>query len=83
MYVAFTLVSCVFFIGIVAWYSYYKTKNTVNSSGGFFNIPIIAIVLVGIFSKRIPAIGPKIVIISHVIVYYLLIWDCQCFSIMR
>ncbi|MDW8545456.1 solute:sodium symporter family transporter [Staphylococcus pseudoxylosus] len=41
---------------------------------GFFNIPIIAIVLVGIFAKRVPAIAPKIVIISHVIVYYLLIW---------
>ncbi|WP_323708829.1 solute:sodium symporter family transporter [Mammaliicoccus sciuri] len=46
---------------------------------GFFNIPIIAIVLVGIFSKRIPAIGPKIVIISHVIVYYLLIWGLPMF----
>ncbi|WP_217972162.1 solute:sodium symporter family transporter [Staphylococcus xylosus] len=41
---------------------------------GFFNIPIIAIVLVGIFAKKVPAIAPKIVIISHVIVYYLLIW---------
>lgn len=41
---------------------------------GFFNIPIIAIVLVGIFAKRVPVIAPKIVIISHVIVYYLLIW---------
>lgn len=46
---------------------------------GFFNIPIIAIVLVGIFSKRVPAIGPKIVIISHVIVYYLLIWGLPMF----
>lgn len=36
MYIAFTLISCAFFIGIVAWYSYYKTKNTVSSSGGFF-----------------------------------------------
>ena len=26
---------------------------------GFFNIPIIAIVLVGIFSKKVPAIAPK------------------------
>src|SRR5699024_4999707 len=41
---------------------------------GFFNIPIIAIVLVGIFSKRIPPIGPKIAIIIHVIVYYMLMW---------
>ncbi|MEY9139304.1 solute:sodium symporter family transporter [Mammaliicoccus lentus] len=41
---------------------------------GFFNIPIIAIVLVGIFSKKVPAIAPKIIIVSHVITYYLLVW---------
>lgn len=41
---------------------------------GFFNIPIIAIVLIGIFSKKVPAIAPKIIIISHVVVYYLMIW---------
>jgi SSS family solute:Na+ symporter len=46
---------------------------------GFFNIPIIAIVLVGIFSKRVPAIGPKVIIIGHVIVYYLLIWGLPMF----
>lgn len=46
---------------------------------GFFNIPIIAIVLVGIFAKKVPAIAPKIVIISHVIVYYLLIWGLPMF----
>lgn len=36
MYIAYTLISCAFFLFIVAWYSYYKTKNTVNSSNGFF-----------------------------------------------
>ncbi|MGD6878332.1 solute:sodium symporter family transporter [Bacillus infantis] len=41
---------------------------------GFFNIPIIAIVLVGIFSKYIPALAPKVVIIFHVIAYYMLVW---------
>lgn len=46
---------------------------------GFFNIPIIGIVLVGIFAKKVPAIAPKIVIISHVIVYYLLIWGLPMF----
>lgn len=46
---------------------------------GFFNIPIIAIVLVGIFAKKVHAIAPKIVIISHVIVYYLLIWGLPMF----
>ncbi|RBW67369.1 solute:sodium symporter family transporter [Bacillus taeanensis] len=49
---------------------------------GFFNIPIITIVLVGIFSKYIPAAAAKIVIIFHVITYYMLVWGLeQLFSI--
>ncbi|WP_368503183.1 solute:sodium symporter family transporter [Alkalihalophilus sp. As8PL] len=49
---------------------------------GFFNIPIIAIVLVGIISKRIPALGAKIAIIFHVITYYMLVWGLnQLFGI--
>ncbi|MCD2137889.1 solute:sodium symporter family transporter [Salinicoccus halitifaciens] len=46
---------------------------------GFFNIPIIAIVLVGIFSKYIPPIGPKVAIIVHVISYYMLMWGLPMF----
>ncbi|MFC0471473.1 solute:sodium symporter family transporter [Halalkalibacter kiskunsagensis] len=49
---------------------------------GFFNIPIIAIVLVGIMSKRIPALGAKIAIIFHVVTYYMLVWGLgQLFDI--
>ncbi|MEM1262906.1 MAG: solute:sodium symporter family transporter [Pseudomonadota bacterium] len=36
---------------------------------GFYNIPVVAIVLVGLFTKRVPAIGAKIVIVFHVIAY--------------
>jgi SSS family solute:Na+ symporter len=36
---------------------------------GFYNIPVIAIVIVGLFSRRIPALGPKIVIGFHVVTY--------------
>ena len=39
---------------------------------GFYNIPVIAIVIVGLFSKRIPALGPKIVIGFHVVTYGLI-----------
>ncbi len=39
---------------------------------GFYNIPVIAIVLVGLFSNHVPALGAKIVIIFHVIAYALL-----------
>jgi len=36
---------------------------------GFYNIPIIAIVIVGLFSLRVPALGPKVVIGFHLITY--------------
>lgn len=36
---------------------------------GFYNIPVIAIVLVGLFTKRVPALGAKIVIVFHVAAY--------------
>jgi SSS family solute:Na+ symporter len=39
---------------------------------GFYNIPIIAIVLVGLFTRYTPAIGAKIVIGFHIIAYGLL-----------
>ncbi len=39
---------------------------------GFYNVPFITIVLVGLFTRRVPAIGAKIVIIFHVIAYGLL-----------
>ncbi|MEM8546693.1 MAG: solute:sodium symporter family transporter, partial [Pseudomonadota bacterium] len=36
---------------------------------GFYNIPVIVIVLVGLFTRRVPALGAKIVIVFHVIAY--------------
>lgn len=39
---------------------------------GFYNIPIIAIVVVGLFTKRVPPIAAKLVIILHIVVYALL-----------
>ena len=36
---------------------------------GFYNIPVIAVVVVGLFSKRIPALAAKVAIIFHVIAY--------------
>jgi solute:Na+ symporter, SSS family len=41
---------------------------------GFFNIPIVVILLVGVLSKRIPSVAAKTVIIFHVITYYMLVW---------
>ncbi len=39
---------------------------------GFYNIPTIVIVIVGLFTSRVPALGAKLVIIFHVIAYGLL-----------
>ena len=39
---------------------------------GFYNIPVIAIVIVGLFTRRAPALGPKIVIVFHILAYGLL-----------
>lgn len=39
---------------------------------GFYNIPVIAIVIVGLFTTRVPAIGPKVVIGFHLLAYGLL-----------
>ncbi|WP_173917538.1 solute:sodium symporter family transporter [Halobacillus sp. Marseille-Q1614] len=38
---------------------------------GFYNVPIIAMVVVGFFSKRIPASAPKIMILVHIVFYTL------------
>ena len=39
---------------------------------GFYNIPVIAIVVVGLFTRHVPALGPKIAILFHIIAYSLL-----------
>jgi SSS family solute:Na+ symporter len=39
---------------------------------GFYNIPVITIVLVGFFTSHVPALAAKVVIVFHVITYALL-----------
>nr|WP_298930678.1 solute:sodium symporter family transporter [uncultured Erythrobacter sp.] len=39
---------------------------------GFYNIPTVVIVIVGLFTARVPALGAKLVIIFHVIAYGLI-----------
>jgi len=39
---------------------------------GFYNIPVITIVLVGLFTRQVPALAAKVAIIFHVIAYTLL-----------
>lgn len=51
--------------------------NLIRQFTGFFNIPIITIVLAAVLSKRLPAIAAKVVIIFHVLAYYLLVWGME------
>ena len=36
---------------------------------GFYNIPMIAIVIIGLFTRQVPALAAKVVIIFHIIAY--------------
>lgn len=40
-----------------------------QESFGFYNIPIIAAVVVGIYSKWVPALAVKIALLSHIVLY--------------
>ncbi len=53
--------------------------NIIREFTGFFNIPVIAIILTGILSRKVPPIGAKIAIIVHVVLYYMLIWGLPMF----
>ncbi|WP_273130258.1 solute:sodium symporter family transporter [Metabacillus sp. HB246100] len=69
---ALALVS--FFISPLLMYAPDGLWDLIRKFTGFFNIPIIAIVLVGVLSKRVPALAAKVVIIFHVFAYYMLVW---------
>ena len=38
---------------------------------GFYNVPILASVIIGLYTTRVPAIAPKVGLIAHVILYSL------------
>jgi len=46
---------------------------------GFYNIPVITIVLVGLFTRNVPALAAKVAIIFHIIAYGLLqfVWQIE------
>jgi SSS family solute:Na+ symporter len=61
-----------FIVAPMLWFAPEGLWQIIRIFTGFYNIPIIAIVLVGLFTRRVPAIGAKIVIVFHVIAYGLL-----------
>lgn len=51
--------------------------NLIRQFTGFFNIPILVIVLMGMLFRKIPALAAKVVIIFHVFAYYFLVWGTK------
>lgn len=39
---------------------------------GFYNIPVIAVVVIGLFTGRVPPLGPKLAVLFHVVAYGML-----------
>ena len=61
-----------FIVAPLLWFAPEGLWQIIRIFTGFYNIPIIAIVMVGLFTRRVPAIGAKVTIIFHVIAYGLL-----------
>ncbi|NQY40794.1 MAG: solute:sodium symporter family transporter [Henriciella sp.] len=61
-----------FIVAPLLWFAPEGLWQIIRIFTGFYNIPIIAIVLVGLFTRHVPAIGAKIAIVFHVVAYGLL-----------
>ncbi|WP_421792732.1 solute:sodium symporter family transporter [Hyphobacterium sp.] len=61
-----------FCVAPLLWFAPEGLWQIIRIFTGFYNIPIVAIVMVGLFARRTPAIAAKIVIVFHVITYGLL-----------
>ncbi len=61
-----------FFVAPLLWFAPEGLWQIIRIFTGFYNIPIVAIVIVGLFAKRTPAIAAKLVIAFHVVAYGLL-----------
>lgn len=70
-----------FFVSPLLMYAPDGMYNIIRRFTGFFNIPIIVLVAVGILSKKVPALAAKVVIIFHVITYYMLVWGLKVFGV--
>lgn len=61
-----------FCVAPLLWFAPEGLWQIIRIFTGFYNIPIVVIVLVGLFARRTPAVAAKIVIVFHVITYGLL-----------
>lgn len=58
-----------FCVAPLLWFAPEGLWQIIRIFTGFYNIPIVAIVIVGLFARHTPAIAAKIVIVFHVIAY--------------
>jgi len=61
-----------FFIAPLLQYAPEGLWQIIRIFTGFYNIPVIAIVLIGLFTRKVPALGAKVVIMFHIIAYGML-----------
>ncbi len=61
-----------FCVAPMLWFAPEGLWQIIRIFTGFYNIPIVAIVIVGLFARRTPAIAAKIVIVFHVVAYGLI-----------
>jgi len=69
-----SVVIALFSFGVAPWLSQAPEGlfQLIRKFTGFYNIPTIVIVMVGLFTARVPALGAKIVIVFHITAYALL-----------
>ncbi|GAB5499880.1 MAG: solute:sodium symporter family transporter [Pseudohongiellaceae bacterium] len=61
-----------FFVAPLLQYAPEGLWQIIRIFTGFYNIPVIAIVITGLFTRRVPALGAKIAIVFHIVAYGLL-----------
>ncbi len=61
-----------FCVAPLLWFAPEGLWQIIRIFTGFYNIPIVVIVIVGLFARHTPAIAAKIVIVFHVIAYGLI-----------
>ncbi|MYL64319.1 solute:sodium symporter family transporter [Bacillus hwajinpoensis] len=66
-----------FFVSPMLMYAPNGLWDLIRKFTGFFNIPIVAVVLIGILSKKVPALAAKAAIIFHVVAYYMMVWGTE------
>ena len=78
-----TCVFCPIFLvapGVIQ-FIYYRTVSAVSAAGistflnqmwGYYGVPVLAIVVMGILAPRMPSFAPKVAIIVHIVCYGLM-----------